>query len=145
MINEESSSTIVALKNELARTKRDLAKQTNFLNVAHDQLKKLKKGIKIDPTESMEPSTICKKCGRDGEASESSDEEVDDDADDGVTLEDITVDEETAVLFENNPDALKAYKERMMEIKKMKGRLSKVEKLLSDNLENMNSQEMSHI
>ena len=38
VINEESSSTIALLKQELRRTKKDLAEQTNLLKISNEQL-----------------------------------------------------------------------------------------------------------
>ena len=38
VVNEESSSTIALLKQELRRTKKDLAEQTTLLKLAHEQL-----------------------------------------------------------------------------------------------------------
>ena len=43
--------------------------------------------------------------------------------------------------FQNNPRAFKLYKQRAQELQAMKERVSKVEKLLSENLENMDIQQ----
>ena len=45
VVNEESSSTIALLKQELRRTKKDLAEQTTLLKLAHERLLQLESRI----------------------------------------------------------------------------------------------------
>ena len=46
--------------------------------------------------------------------------------------------------LQNNPKAFKLYKQRAIELEKMKERVSKVEKLLSENLESMEIQQRQY-
>ena len=63
VINEESSSTIHLLKQELRRTKKDLAEQTNQLKIAYEQLNTLRESIPEAPNEqSMNETFICRVC-----------------------------------------------------------------------------------
>lgn len=66
VINEESSSTIHLLKQELRRTKKDLAEQTNQLKIAQEQLCYLRESIPEAPNEQSlnESSILCRACRR---------------------------------------------------------------------------------
>ena len=57
VVNEESSSTIAHLKQELRRVKKDLAEQTNLLKIAHEQLS-------LQPEENTN-NAICSICKKD--------------------------------------------------------------------------------
>lgn len=63
VINEESSSTIHLLKQELRRTKKDLAEQTNQLKICQEQLYTLRESIPEAPNEqSINESQVCRVC-----------------------------------------------------------------------------------
>ena len=62
--------------------------------------------------------------------------------DDSMSLVDMSCDKtpggtNVAITMQNNPKAFKLYKQRAIELQNMKERVDKVEKLLSENLENM--------
>lgn len=63
VINEESSSTIALLKQELRRVKKDLAEQTNLLAIANEQLIALQERIPEEQSESMlDGNGVCRFC-----------------------------------------------------------------------------------
>ena len=163
VINEESSSTIHLLKAELRMVKKNLAEQTNQLKIAHDQLTNIRESIPEVQNESInESSSLCKVCKKEISSQDGDDlnlhfvdtsglfhshtggSMIGDNQNDSVSLDMIsdktpggTSMGVSAALQANNPKAFKMYKQRTIELQAMKERVSKVEHLLSENLENM--------
>ena len=122
VINEESSSTIHLLKQELRRTKKDLAEQTNQLKIAHDMIEGFRENIPEASNESVNENSVCKVCKRSvGDLSGNQDDDVNlhfgdqsgvltSGADDSSIMDSTPGGTSASNQFQNNPKAFKLYK-----------------------------------